>query len=149
MTARTPTRYAADRDGKICLLLDVRGQARDRTLQVFSYGMNEVVSIPRFKWDSRIPLITIETPQAKRWAAVTVPRWYRNKYGLFEPPLAPVMSGFCRQNIVDARADHEKRDDAERSLAQYVVDSENKYRRLPGQHLPDVKADRRNANIFV
>jgi hypothetical protein len=146
--AATRTRYASDTEGKICLLLDIRGQARDRTLQVFSYGKNEVVSIPRFRWESRVPQIVIETPHAKRWAAVTVPRWYRNKYGLFNPPLAQVVSGFCQQNSIDTRTDQEKRDDSERSLAQYVVDRENRYRRLPGQKYAMSKRDYVSARAF-
>lgn len=141
-TARQ-TRYAADRNGPICLLLDVRGQAREQSLQVWSYGKRRVVSIPR-------KLIRIETEHAKRWAAVTVPRWLANVEGLHgRPDLHPVMSGFCRQQAVDTRTDIEKRDDAERSLAQFVVDQANKYRRLPGQRMGSMKKDRLNANIFA
>ena len=65
-TARQ-TKYAADRNGPICLLLDVRGQAREHSLQVWSYGKRRVVSIPR-------KVIRIETPDNQRWLAVTVPR---------------------------------------------------------------------------
>lgn len=144
----TITRYASDSDGLVCLLLDIRGNARDRTLEVFSYGKGEVVSIPRFKWASRIPQIKIETPDAKRWAAVTVPRWYRNKYGLFAPDLPPIDTGFCQQFKIETRTDQQKRDDAERDLAQYIVKRENKYRRLEGQRWNAFKSDRRNGNIF-
>jgi len=141
-TARQ-TKYAADRNGPICLLLDVRGQAREHSLQVYSYGKRKVVSIPR-------KMIRLETEGVKRWAAVTVPRWLANAEGLHgRPELPPVMSGFCRDRTVDTRTEIEKRDDAERALAQYVVDQENKYRRLPGQHISSHKRDRFNANIFA
>ena len=138
-SARLQTRYAADRNGPICLLLDVRGQARDRTIQVYSYGKKKVVSIPR-------KCIRIETEGAKRWAAVTVPRWLANVEGLHgRPDLQPVMSGFCR----DKQGIKLTRDDAERELAQFVVDQQNRHRRLPGQLPGNFKADRRNANIFA
>jgi len=141
-TARQ-TKYAADRNGPICLLLDVRGQAREHSLQVYSYGKRKVVSIPR-------KMIRLETEGVKRWAAVTVPRWLANAEGLHGmPELPPVMSGFCRDRTVDTRTDIEKRDDAERALAQYVVDQENKYRPSPGRRLTNFKGDRRNANIFA
>lgn len=141
-TARQ-TKYAADRNGPICLLLDVRGQAREHSLQVYSYGKRRVVSIPR-------KVIRIETDGAKRWAAVTVPRWLANAEGLHGfPDLPPVMSGFCRQHTVDDRTDIQKRDDAERELAQFVVDQANRFRRLPGQRLNAHKADRFNGHSFA
>jgi hypothetical protein len=137
------TKYAADRNGPICLLLDVRGQAREHSLQVYSYGKRKVVSIPR-------KMIRLETEGVKRWAAVTVPRWLANAEGLHgRPELPPVMSGFCRDRMVDTRTDTEKRDDAERALAEYIVDQENKYRQSPGRRLANFKGDRRNANIFA
>ncbi len=143
MTAARQTKYAADRNGPICLLLDVRGQAREHSLQVYSYGKKRVVSIPR-------KVIRFETDGTKRWAAITVPRWLANAEGLHgRPDLPPVMSGFLRDRQVDNRTDIEKRDDAERALAQFVVDQANKYRRLPGQRLNSHKADRFNGNIFA
>ena len=138
-SARFQTRYAADRNGPICLLLDVRGQARDRTIEVYSYGKRKVVSIPR-------KCIRIETEGTKRWAAVTVPRWLANVEGLHgRPDLHPVMSGFCRDKLGVKLT----QDDAERELAQFVVDQQNRFRRLPGQHLNSHKRDRFNANIFA
>lgn len=139
MSTARQTRYAADRNGPICLLLDVRGQARDRTIEVYSYGKKKVVSIPR-------KCIRIETEGAKRWAAITVPRWLANVEGLHgRPDLQPVMSGFCR----DKQQVKLTQDDAERELAQFVVDQQNRYRRLPGQRLNSHKRDRFNANIFA
>jgi hypothetical protein len=137
------TRYAADRDGMICLLLDIRGQARVQSLQVWSYGWKRVVNIPRGR-------IKIETENAKHWAAVSVPRWLAQREGLYGgPQLQPLPTGFCLAKTVDTRTDNEKRDDAERSLAQFVVDQQNKFRRLPGQRLNSHKADRFNGNIFA
>jgi hypothetical protein len=149
MSTATRTRYAADTDGLVCLLLDIRGQARPNSLQVFSYSKGRVVSLPRRRRDGR-ELIRNETPNAKRWAAVSVPRWLAQAEGLYgKPDLPPVVPGFCRQASADTRSDQEKRDDGERALAQYVVDHQNKYRKLPGQSLSSFKADRRNANIFA
>lgn len=143
MPAASRTRYAADTDGMVCLLLDIRGQARPNSLQVFSYGWRRTVSLPR-------KLIRVETPEAKRWSAVSVPRWLANREGLHgRPDLAPVMTAFCREHSTDMRTPQMIRDDAERSLAQYVVDQENKYRKLPGQTLQPGKSDLRNANIFA
>lgn len=137
------TRYAADRNGPICLLLDVRGQARDATIQVYSYGKGKIVSIPR-------KVIKIETEGAMRWAAVTVPRWLANAEGLHgKPEFAAVPAGFSLAKLGDTRSQQQKRDDAERSLAQYIVDQQNKYRRLPGQRLNSHKADRRNGHLFA
>ena len=147
MPTTTRTRYAADTDGMICLLLDVRGQARANSLQVFSYSKGRVVSLARRYRDGR-ELIRIETPEAKRWAAVSVPRWLAIREGLYgKPDLPLIVSGFCREFTTDTRDEKQKRDDAERELAQYVVDQENRYRKLPGQTLTNVRADRRNANI--
>ncbi len=138
MTPRRQTKYAADRNGPICLLLDVRGQARERTLEVYSYGKGKVVSIPR-------KVINIET-SGTRWAAVTVPRWLANAEGLHgRPDLPPVATGFLREKQgIQLTAD-----DAERSLAQYVVDQQNRNRRVHGQRWGSFKADRRNGNIFA
>jgi hypothetical protein len=136
--SRRQTAYAADRDGPICLLLDVRGQAREHSLQVYSYGKKQVVSIPR-------RLARIETIGANRWAAITVPRWLANREGLHgQPDLAPVTPGFCR----DKQGETLPEEDAERAMAQFVVDNQNRYRRRQGQSWATFKADRRNANIF-
>lgn len=136
------TRYAADRDGMICLLLDLRGQARERTLEVWSYSKRKVVHLPRL-------LIKIETENAKRWAAVSVPRWLANDRGLYgKPDLPPVMSEFTREHCTDMRTPQMIRDEGERALAEYVVSQQNRYRRLPGQRLHNVKADRFNGSIF-
>lgn len=149
MTAAFRTKYAADPDGMVCLLLDIRGNARDRTLQVFSYGKGEIVNLPRFKYGTREPQIVIETPNAKRWAAVTVPRWYRNKYGLFGGPAQePVMSGFCREHCTDMRTPQMVRDEGERELALYVVSRENRYRRMPGQRAGMTQRDYVSARAF-
>lgn len=143
MSAVRKTRYAADRDGMICLLLDIRGQARAYSLQVFSYSKGAVVNLPRSQ-------IKIETENAKRWAAVSVPRWLAQREGLYgKPELPAVVTGFCLAKTGDTRTAIQKRDDAERSLAQYVVDERNKYRLLPGQRLNSHKADRFNGHLFA
>lgn len=146
-SAAAKTRYAANTDGMVCLLLDIRGQARAQSLQVFSYSKGRVVNLPRARRDGR-PIIRIETPDAKRWAAVSVPRWLAQAEGLYgKPDLQPVMSGFCREHCYDMRTPQMIRDDAERSLAQYIVDRENRYRRMPGGRLRDGKSDLRNGAI--
>jgi hypothetical protein len=137
------TRYAADRDGMVCLLLDVRGQARAQSLQVYSYSKGAVVNLPRSQ-------IKIETENAKRWAAVSVPRWLAQREGLYgKPELPAIPTGFSLTKLGDTRTIDQKRDDAERELAQYVVDQQNRYRCLPGQRLHSPKGDRRNASIFA
>lgn len=149
MPAPARTRYAADTEGMVCLLLDIRGQARDNSIQVFSYSKGRVVSLPRRRRDGR-ELIRIETPDAQRWAAVSVPRWLANSEGLYgKPDLPPVMSGFCRQRAPDNRTVDMVREDAERDIAELIVSQMNRYRRLPGQRLANFKGDRRNANIFA
>src|SRR5258708_33180788 len=148
-SSATRTKYAADTDGTVCLLLDIRGQARPNSLQVFSYSKDRVVSLPRRRRDGR-ELIRVETPDAKRWAAISLPRWLAQAEGLYgKPELPALMSGFCREHSTDMRSPQMIRDDAERELAQYIVDRENKYRKLPGQTLNSFKGDRRNANIFA
>lgn len=141
MSALKKTRWAADTDGMVCLLLDIRGQARPNSLQVFSYSKGCVVNLPRRQKNGR-EMVRIETPEAKRWAAVSVPRWLANREGLYgKPDLPPVMSGFCREFSVDTRTVQERMDDGERSLAEYVVSQQNKYRRLPGQNMGFGKRD--------
>jgi hypothetical protein len=148
-SAARRTRYAADTDGMVCLLLDLRGQARQSSLQVFSYSKGRVVNLPRRRRDGR-ELVRIETPTAKRWAAVSVVRWLANAEGLWgKPQLPPVMSGFCREYCTDMRTPQMIRDDGERELAQSVVDYANRYRKLPGQRLGNNKDDRRNGAMFA
>jgi hypothetical protein len=148
-SSATRTKYAADTDGMVCLLLDIRGQARPNSLQVFSYSKGRVVSLPRRRRDGR-DLIRIETPDAKRWSAISLPRWLAQAEGLYgKPELPPIMSGFCREFTTEIRTPQMIRDDAERELAQYIVDRENKYRKLPGQRLQDGKADLRNGAMFA
>jgi hypothetical protein len=149
MTTATRTRYAADTDGMVCLLLDIRGQARPNSLQVFSYSKGRVVSLPRRRRDGR-EIVRIETPNAKRWSAVSVPRWLATAEGLYGKPILPQLeTGFTAQFKTDTRTDQQKRDDAERDLAEFIVARENRYRRLPGQMLNAGKSDLRNANIFA
>jgi len=137
----TRTRYAADRDGRVCLLVDVRGRARENSLQVYSYGQGRVVSLPR-------KLIRDETPNAKRWGAVSVPRWLINREGLWSPNLPPVMSAFCREHSYDMRTPQMIRDEGERGIAEWIVSDRNKYRRLPGQNWGASKADYANGRAF-
>jgi hypothetical protein len=119
--------------------LDVRGDAREHSLQVYSYGKKQVVNLPR-------KLIKVETEGANRWAAITVPRWLANREGLHgNPDHAPVMPGFCR----DKQGVKLTPEDAEREMAQWVVDNQNRYRRRQGERWAALKADRRNANIFT
>lgn len=149
MAGNARTRYASDTDGMVCLLLDVRGQARPNSLQVYSYSKGKVVSLP-MKFRNGRDLIRIETPDAKRWAAVSVPRWLINKEGLYgKPDLPPIVPGFCLQSAIDPRSAQQIRDDGERALAEYIVSRENKYRKLPGQRLAPGKADRRNGAIMA
>lgn len=141
----TRTRYAADTDGMVCLLLDIRGQARPNSLQVFSYTKGHVVSLPltyRTGPKAGQPIIKNETPNAKRWAAVSVPRWLMNAEGLYKSAnLEPVMPDFCRTHCTDMRTPQMIHDDGERKLAECIVELENKYRRLPGQYAGMTKRD--------
>lgn len=128
--ARKQTRYAADRDGLVCLLLDVRKRFSPHKISVWSYSRNAMVDL--FYQDrAGRQLIQIETPEAKRWHAISVPRWLAVRAGLYAgPDLPPVMSGFCRDKLGETLT----AEDAERSLAQFVVDQKNRNRRLPGQN---------------
>ncbi len=149
MTTATRTRYAADTDGMVCLLLDIRGQARPNSLQVFSYSKGRMVSLPRKRRDGR-ELIRNETPDARRWAAVSVPRWLAQAEGLYgKSNLPPVMPEFCRESCTDMRTPQMVRDDAERALAEYVVSQQNRYRKLPGQRLDSFKFDRGSGGAFA
>lgn len=142
------TRYAADTDGMVCLLLDIRGQARPNSLQVFSYSKGCVVNLPRFQRDGR-PMIRIDTPDAKRWAAVSVPRWLAQREGLYgKPDLPPIPPGFCREHSTDMRSPQMILEEAERAIAEWRVSENNKYRRLPGQTWGMGKADYGMAKSF-
>lgn len=127
MGCAKPSRTASATSDMLCLLLDVRGNARPQSLQVWSYAKGKVVNLPR-------SLIRMETPNAKRWHAVTVPRWLMTREGLYHPH-DRVMTDFCRGAAPDERSEQEKRDDAEKSLAQTACDMSNRYRRLPGQRI--------------
>lgn len=144
----TATRYAEDRYGLVCLLLDVRSQLSPYNLVVWSYARGCTVKLP-YKYRNGTPLIRNETPDNKRWAAVSVPRWLANREGLYGKPALPdVETEFCRQTHEDTRTNDEKRDDHERSLAQWVVDRENRYRRLPGQRWAPSSKDYVNGRIM-
>lgn len=149
MTAPFRTKYAAATDEMICLLLDIRGQAKPHSLLVWSYKYQQIVKLPYFYRNGR-PLIRNETPDAKRWAAISVPRWLVNRECLHTlPNLPPVMSEFCREHCSDMRTPQMIRDDGERELAEFVVERENRHRRLPGQRWEGGKGDRRNGAIFA
>lgn len=149
MTAATRAQARFDERGDlVCLLLDIRGQARAQSLQVFSYSKGRVVNLPRFKRGGGA-IIRIETPDAKRWAAVSVPRWLAAAEGLYgKPDLPPVMTEFCRERCTDMRTPQMIHDDGERELAEYIVDRENKYRRLPGQTLGMTRREYASARAF-
>lgn len=117
------TRYAANREGTICVLCDVRGQARPASIQVWSHTRGKVTSLPR-------SLIKIETPDSKRWLAISMPRWLMNREALWYSP-EPVMPAFCRESAPETRTHQQIVDDAERSIAQYAVERANRYRRTP------------------
>lgn len=117
------TKYAQNHSGMICVLCDVRGQARRASIQVWSHSKKQTISLPR-------SLVKIETPDARRWMAISMPRWLMNREALWCAP-EPVMSGFCRANSHDTRTPQQIVDDAERSIAQYEVTLANRYRRTP------------------
>lgn len=117
------TKYAQNHSGMICVLCDVRGQARRASIQVWSHSKKQTISLPR-------SLVKIETPDARRWMAISMPRWLMNREALWYAP-EPVMSGFCRANSHDTRTPQQIVDDAERSIAQYEVTLANRYRRTP------------------
>lgn len=147
-SAATRTRHASNTDGMVCLLLDVRGRARANTIQVFSYSKGRVVSLPAGNYRSGPktgrPIIRNETPNAHRWAAISVPRWLAVAEGLYgKPDLPPVMNAFCREHCTDMRTPQMIRDDAERALAQFIVDRANLYAKQDG------KSDYRNGAIFA
>jgi hypothetical protein len=146
------TKYASDREGPICLLLDVRGNAREKnTLQVWSYSKGCIVKLPRYYKtgpNRGRPIIEIVSRDAVRWNAVSVPRWLARAEGLYgKPDLPPIVTNFCREATADVRTPQQKSDDAERELAQYLVDRENRYRVLPGQRRSSPRADARNGAI--
>lgn len=123
--ARRRQPASADR---LCLILELKGQARPKSLQVWSYAKNKTVSLPR-------SLIQIETPNATRFAAATVPRWLMNREGLwFRHPRS--IPEFCRQSSADERSAQQRRDDAEFSAAEATCDLKNRYIRLPDQLSP-------------
>ncbi len=146
-TARK-TKCAANQDGMVCFLLDVRGRASQHYLRVWSYSKNKEIDLP-YRYRGKV-LTRDETPESKKWAAVSVVRWLANKETLWTKPKLPALvPEFCRQSAPDLRTEQEKIDDGERALAQYVVDQANKYLTLPGQHLQDGKGDARNGAIFA
>jgi hypothetical protein len=147
-TARQ-TKYAADHDGMVCVLVDVRSRARPHVLLVWSYSKNEIVKLP-YRYRNGRELTRVETPEAKRWAAVSMPRWLANDRGLHgRPDLPAPLSGFCASATPDTRTEQQKIDDGERDLAQYVVEQANKYRKLPGQTFQGGKGDARNGAIMA
>lgn len=139
------TRYASDTEGLVCLLLDVRGQASPYSLRVWSYSKNKAVNLAYRYRDGR-ELTRNETPTAKRWCAVSVPRWLANKEGLYGKPQFPPRDNHDFSS--NMYTPQQRRDIAERDIAEYVVGRENKYRRLPGQNWGFTKADARSARMF-
>lgn len=122
------TKYAQNHSGMICVLCDVRGQARRASIQVWSHSKKQTISLPR-------SLVKIETPDARRWMAISMPRWLMNREGIWFRHSKP-MPEFCRQFQTDTRSNEEKADDFEKSLAHTICDQHNRYRRLPDQQAP-------------
>lgn len=73
---------APDPDSMTCLLCDIRGQAREKSLQVWSHGKGAIVNVPRSK-------IQVLNPEHGHWAAIVIPRWLARAEGLYGIPGGP------------------------------------------------------------
>ncbi|MDB5618538.1 hypothetical protein [Tardiphaga sp.] len=91
----------------VCILADVRDQSRPASVQVYSYGKEKIINLPR-------SIMTVHTPRATHWWAVSIPRWLVDKEGLWggEPAADP--------------------GDAERIAASRIIKFENRDVMRPG-----------------
>lgn len=108
---------------RLCLVLELRGQAREKSIQVFSAGKNKVVSIPR-------SLIQIHMTDAQYYCAVTVPRWLMHREGLYASTPATKPSPWPQR---DERTIQEIKANGDAERAIFIAAYENRYRRMPGQ----------------
>lgn len=100
MNGSNVTKYAADKNGIITLLVDVRGQAQERSIRVWSPGKKKAINLPR-------SLIQIHNDEFRRWAAVSLPRWLANDRGLHGATVEP----------------YNKADEAEQRLAKWKMEN--------------------------
>lgn len=124
----------------VCILADIRNQSRPASLQIWSYGLEKVVSLPR-------KLIRNHTHEAQRWAAVSAPRWLVNKERLWGGPATPYVPR--DDNCTDMKTLQMAREDGERDVAEYVIKRENRHTLRPGERWQEGKADRRNGAIMA
>lgn len=139
-------RYAASRATYICVLLDVRNQAKPKSLQVWSKRKGKIVNLPRKDRDG-FPIIEIISREFNRWAAVDVPRWLIDAESLWDDG-SEESAVFERSQMIGPQLCQQIRDDAEWRLEKYEVDYANKYRRLPGQHLGWTRGEYASARAF-
>jgi hypothetical protein len=124
----------------VCILADIRNNSRPASLQIWSYGLEKVVSLPR-------KLIRNHTHEAQRWAAISAPRWLVNKERLWGGPATPHVprSDYC----TDMKTPQMSREDGERDVAEYVINRENRHIKRPGEHWEHGRSDRRNGAIMA
>jgi hypothetical protein len=118
------------REPSICLLLDVRGQARPNSIQVWSYSKRKIVSLGRFYTTGArrgLPMAEIVSHGTKRWCAVNVPKWMAAREGLYGRPQKNP-NAFCREGMgPDTRSPEQKADDHDQDIAQIAVDAASGY----------------------
>lgn len=95
---------APEPDSKTCLLCDIRGQARDKSIQIWSHGKQRAVDVPR-------SLIEVLNPDHGHWAAIVMPRWKAREQGLYGIPA----------NTAAADPKTEMVDRAERAIAELSI----------------------------
>jgi hypothetical protein len=110
----------------VCILADIRNNSRPASLQIWSYGLEKVVSLPR-------KLIRNHTHEAQRWAAISAPRWLVNKERLWGGP--PGQHIERTDYSMDMQTPTMAREHGERTTAEYVIRRENEYVRRPGQRM--------------
>lgn len=136
-TARR-TRYAANLPAKICVLVELAEPAKTHGVTILT-NTPEGRQFLAFKTRNPIADVTLETEGAKRWAAITMTRWLRNKVKPRGCTLPPVMTEWCRAQTIDTRSDSERWDDNERARAEYAVKSNNRGRLDDGQRWAESK----------
>jgi hypothetical protein len=118
------SRSKKTRNEPICILADVRGESAG-AWRVYSWTTKKLVNLPK-------SLIEMHTKGARRWHAISVPRWLVNKEGLWSAPVCPPPRS---EDCTDMRTMEMMRDEGDIEIARYLVADKNKYTPLPGQRM--------------
>jgi hypothetical protein len=105
----------------VCILADIRDQSKPASVQVWSYGKEKIVNLPR-------SVLKVHTPRSVKWWAISLPRWLADREGLWGGEPAAIGG------------------DAERAEAESIIALKNRTILRPGQRMTGSTGMARSSN---